>query len=79
MKRKTISVFLEKHDDGDQIHIFYCPSCRNPILQYQGETVLILPGLSPTKLPLLVKCKNKNCERVYNFEAFVEEELMKRG
>lgn len=41
--------------------MFHCPTCRNPIFQYKGRLVKILPGYTPTKIPTIHRCSNRSC------------------
>lgn len=64
--QKLASVWLDV-GDSQGLQMFYCPSCRYPILQYKGDVVTILPGDSPSQLPLVVQCKGRNCGKKYVF------------
>lgn len=70
---KLISIWIEFNTDYDP-HIFYCHACRNPIMQYQGEVIMELPSNHPSKMPLIIQCKNQTCKRRYNIIGYVLEE-----
>jgi hypothetical protein len=65
------SVFLLKSPTTERTIIYYCPYCRSPILQYQGAFVMEIPGGVPETFPLIVKCKNKECNHKYHFHTLV--------
>lgn len=69
-KDYTTSVTLIK--DDERKHVFFCPDCRNAVIEYCGEVVSIIPGGSPQELPITVFCKNHRCKRKYIFSYFVE-------
>lgn len=53
----------------DKMYMFFCFRCKNPIVQYQGSVVSIMPGKSPIPLPVYVKCIN--CKKLYSFNALI--------
>lgn len=64
------SVWLAKDPldpEGYRLKMFFCPNCQNPVIQYKGHIVTIVPGACPSKLPILAKCSN--CKMRYLFEA----------
>jgi hypothetical protein len=70
--RRITSVWLRKNK-GMDFEIYYCSTCRAPQLQHKGDVVMEVPGDAPIKFPVLIKCRNRECKRVYQFEAIVEE------
>lgn len=64
------SVWLE--ETGGSIKMFYCPHCRFPVAQYEGSVVTILPGSSPSKLPLIAQCRGRNCGIKYIFNLMLK-------
>jgi len=68
------TVYLVKHSNSQE-HPFWCPDCRNMILQYRGEVIKLAPGSlvdgEDSTLPLTVMCSNTNCKRKYQFVSFV--------
>ena len=67
------SVWLVNNNDKILPNVFYCPKCRAPVIQYIGEMVTIVPGGSPSKVPIIVKCPNPKCGTKYYFNAIVNE------
>lgn len=65
------SVWLENRTEDILPKKFHCPVCRCPLFQYCGEVVSIIPGGSPTPVPVIIQCKNKNCGRKYYVHAMV--------
>jgi len=61
------------HDLDDiectKMYMFFCPRCQNPLVQYQGYVVSIMPGKSPIPLPVYIKCPN--CKNLYSFNALI--------
>ena len=57
------TVVVEKHGDPDDVHMFFCPNCGQPILQYKGRIAFILPGAAPCNMPVIVECKR--CKTKY--------------
>ena len=72
-KKKYCSVRLEY--DEFNWHMFYCADCRNPVMQYKGEIIEIIPGLEESHLPFIVMCSNVNCQKLYNFIWVLKSEL----
>lgn len=78
IKKYVTTVTLIKPNDGlgdNGLHIFNCPDCKNPVLQYRGEIASILPGFTPVELPIIVQCSNRDCRRKYSFNYFAEEDI----
>jgi hypothetical protein len=51
--------------------MYFCPDCRNPIAQYQGQLVMEHPGYKPFNLdhaPVMIQCKNPQCGRKIVFQ-----------
>lgn len=70
IKTEYVSVWLnEKANTGEEM--FYCPRCRFPILQFEGELVTILPGSSPSKLPIAIQCRGRDCGIKYRFNLMI--------
>lgn len=71
-KRKQIdvtSVIISsdpKDKLGEVLHMFFCYNCQNPIAQYIGKVLRIVPGSTPLSLPVLLKCLR--CGKVYQIE-----------
>jgi hypothetical protein len=77
LREKTYitTVTLIKPKEGDkERHVFFCPDCRNAIIEYIGEVVSIVPGRIPQDLPITVPCRNYKCRRKYTFNYFAEKE-----
>lgn len=72
IKTDYVSVWLQENPKG--LEMFYCPKCRFPILQFEGEIVTILPGGSPSRLPLVIQCRGQNCGRKYMFNLMIGRE-----
>ena len=53
----------------NELELFYCPKCRYPLLQYQGDIVTLLPGTSQSRLPIVVQCRS--CSHKYMFHFIV--------
>jgi hypothetical protein len=66
---KITTVYLEFYE-GYGLHIYYCNSCRNPVMQYNGETMEEIPGFKRFTCMMIVQCKNPHCRRRYNFVGF---------
>jgi hypothetical protein len=70
------SVVLVATPDN-RLKMFFCPNCQNPVVQYNGQVVQILPGAVPTDIPILVQCSNRNCRTKYLFERIaVRDDIM---
>jgi hypothetical protein len=69
---KVTSITLSYDIDDikeDKLKMFFCYNCQNPVAQYQGEVLSILPGATPIRLPIIVKCPH--CKHLYSFNAIV--------
>lgn len=70
-KQKNIEVtsVIIGHDpkdpQGNIAHMFFCYNCQNPIAQYIGRVLRIIPGSTPLSLPVLLKCR---CGKVFQIE-----------
>lgn len=74
-KKKNIKVtsVIIQNDDMDKnkemLHMFFCYNCQNPIAQYIGNVLRIVPGSTPLSLPILLKCLR--CGKVYQMEDII--------
>lgn len=69
MNEIDCSVWLSDYGDG-KIRMFFCPNCQAPLLQYKGKIVAIVPGFTPSPLPMIRKCDG--CKMKYSFNGIVE-------
>ena len=72
---QTISIYLIKGEEDNE-QMYYCPYCRNALMQYKGDMVTEVPGDFPSKLPITIMCKNPNCRRKFRFINFLEENVL---
>lgn len=87
-RKKVTSVWLESEESNSAIEssdyyklkMFYCPSCRVPVIQYQGDVIRIVPGNHPYTPKTVIKCKGslkdddgiwEECGMYYSFMAVV--------
>lgn len=56
----------KKDKENNIVHMFFCYNCQNPIAQYVGKILRIIPGSTPLSLPILLKCLR--CGIVYQIE-----------
>lgn len=70
-KSFVTTIYLVRNDDP-YLRPFFCPDCRNMILQYGGEVARIVPDQTSTNLPIVVQCRNRDCGRKYQFISFVD-------
>lgn len=61
--------------------MYWCPDCRQPIIQYKGDLIMEHPGIDgsmldiqPTTPPLMVQCKNAGCGRKIMFQGVAKRE-----
>ena len=58
----VVSVVLEynptivQKDDPEGLMLWHCPIDNTPLFQYSGKMVMIIPGMVPTKLPVIHQC-----------------------
>jgi hypothetical protein len=75
VKNIQITTVTISHDlddpQGTKMYIFHCTSCGSPMFQYSGFIISILPGLSPVKLPSVLRCPNSRCKHNYSFHTIV--------
>lgn len=62
------TVFLGRESDPTS---FWCPYCRNKIMEHQQNIVSIVPGAPPIGMPISVKCSNDNCRAIWHFVSMV--------
>lgn len=61
---KVTSIILESDPDHpNNFSMFYCPKCRDGLLQYSGHIVMIVPGYTPTPIPFIRQCRQ--CKSKY--------------
>lgn len=56
-------------DELDNLILWHCPICNQPLFQYSGSMIAILPGMTPTKVPILVNCDK--CKKKYMINSIV--------
>jgi hypothetical protein len=59
----------------DNFKMFNCPTCKNPVFQYKGRLVSIIPGYAPTEIPILIQCSNSQCRQKYLLSAIFSREV----
>jgi len=62
------SVWLQRDitdPQGYNLKMFFCPNCQNPLIQYKGNVIQIVPGEGPYKVGTVLQCKN--CKSRYMF------------
>ena len=63
----SVILTADPHDKlGKDLHMFFCFNCQNPIAQYIGKIIRIVPGSTPLSLPILLKCLR--CGKIYQME-----------
>jgi hypothetical protein len=57
--KKVTTVWLEPENIGSRPveKIFFCFSCRVPLIQYTGKVVTVVPGDQPYEPSTILKCK----------------------
>ena len=50
-------------NDSEQFKMWNCPTCKNPVFQYKGNVINIVPGYAPTEIPIITQCNN--CKQKY--------------
>jgi len=43
-------------DMPEGLMLWHCPIDNTPLFQYSGKQVMIIPGMIPTKLPVIHQC-----------------------
>lgn len=68
----SVILHRDKTDkEHTKLYLFHCIRCGNPVVQYQGFIVNILPGMAPIELPIVVRCNNSSCKHKYAMSAVV--------
>lgn len=69
------SVILE-HDAGlgDNLVLWHCPICNQPLFQYSARLVMIVPGMTPTKVPVIIICPK--CKHRYSLVSVVSNTML---
>lgn len=53
------SVIITTPKDGfNDLHMFFCYNCKNPLFQYKGRVVSITSGSTPHTVPIILKCSH---------------------
>lgn len=55
---------------NSRLKMFFCPTCRTPVIQYKGFISKIVPGELPVELPTVIQCQN--CKSHYCFQSIME-------
>lgn len=71
-KKRVYTVWLVSRWT-DEWTIYYCPDCRNPIIEYKGDLIAEIPGEVKEGYPIRVQCKNPNCGRKVVFKEVIEQ------
>ena len=53
----------------DMLKMFFCIGCGDNILQYSGNVIMIVPGETFTKLPIIAQCRK--CKTKYLINSIV--------
>jgi hypothetical protein len=43
-------------DSPEGLILWHCPIDNQPLFQFSGRQVMIIPGMVPTKIPIIVQC-----------------------
>jgi C4-type Zn-finger protein len=49
-------------DSTSNLILWHCPICNQPLFQYSARLVMIIPGMTPTNVPIITicgKCKHR--------------------
>jgi len=57
------TVVVDRGDDPDEVHMFFCNNCGQALFQHKGRIAFILPGGAPCNMPIIVECRR--CKRKY--------------
>lgn len=49
----------------NNLSVFHCYICRNPVLQFKGDKIIKLPNFELIPLPSSVNCSNPTCDAKY--------------
>lgn len=64
---KVTSVVLEDDpSDPTRFSIFHCPKCSEKLIQHSGRVAMVLPGVTPTLLPIVVLCRKCSVRYLFN-------------
>lgn len=67
------TLYLQSNKKAE-LKIYYCSTCRCPLLQFKGDLVQELPGLTEAKLPMIIQCRNPQCGRKFMVTAIVKKD-----
>lgn len=75
VRRIQVTSVILSHDyndpNGINLYAFHCIRCGTVILQYKGFVAHIIPGLTPLKLPTILRCSNSKCKHHYSFQTII--------
>lgn len=81
--KKVTTVWLSEGGKNlDNLKMFYCPNCRTPVVQYQGDVITLVPGNAPYTPRTIIKCRGDHkvgdkwikCNMYYSFADVVRSE-----
>jgi len=80
-KKTLITIVSLVKSSNSTIHLWHCPACKTPVIEYKGDTIGVKPLFygdkfdyrSSSEIPIIVQCPNSKCKSKYEFETFVEE------
>lgn len=54
----------------ENLILWHCPICNQPLFQYSARLVMIIPGMTPTKIPVIHICSK--CKKRYLINSIAE-------
>jgi hypothetical protein len=60
---------IVQNDSPEGLMLWHCPIDNQPLFQFSGRQVMIIPGMVPTRLPILNQCPK--CKQKYLVIAMV--------
>lgn len=54
-------------DPQERLKMFFCFNSQTPLIQYKGQVISVLPGLSAYEPYTLLKCKDSRCPLAFVF------------
>lgn len=70
IKVTTITLARDVQDpDGYRLKMFHCPTCGNPVIQFKGRVIYMMPGGAPVSMGTVAMCSK--CKNRYLFDAIL--------
>jgi len=70
----VILSYNTREADFNNLILWHCPICNQPLFQYTGKVLMIVPGMTPaTSPPILIACAR--CKHKYLVNSIASDKI----